>query len=370
MEKSPFYLFKRKLSSGKKMYYWYTYDKYGKRTTPESTGCTKRNDAVLFCMKRLSSDGSVKHSMPFDIFADKWFTPEHFWLKQVSQSKPLRDSTIRIRRFALTLYIVPFFQKMPVDKIDEDSIFSFRESLIKKGLSENYINAIFSTLKIMLTAAVDKNIIQKNPIPHSFRGMRQKNNREAFSLNELEYIFKQKWEHNELKYFCLLSAVTGMRFSEIRGLQNDQLFDSYIKIDRQYYVDKISETKTGCKRFATIPSRLMDILKAMPNRTFFVFPSIKSIETPLGERFVRRNLYSMYSEKMLKEKDDRILTFHSFRHFLNTYLLSNNIKKEKVDFMLGHSSGKGSMTELYTTWKPEMYTDILGLQEKLLDRLI
>lgn len=370
MEKAPYYIFKRRLKSGKSVYYWYRYDRYGQRTVPESTGCTRRNEAILFCNKRMLEGGRVGSSVTFKDFAEKWFTDGHFWVVQKRQAHDIKESTLRLRRISLNTYIEPFFKSIPLEMIDEALIFSFRESLIKSGLSGNYINSIMATLKIMLDSAVDKEILKKNPIPSTFGSMRQERRREAFSIEELVYIFRQEWRYSELKYFCLLSAVTGMRFSEVRGLQKEQVFDNYIEIDRQYYLDKMVPTKTGAKRFTPIPGRFVEILKNAPDNIFFMFPSLKNIARPVYERTVRDALYSTYSEDMKKAKDGRCLTFHSFRHFFNTYLLSNGIKKEKVDFVMGHSSGTGSMTELYTSWKPEMYNDVLELQEKLFVRLI
>lgn len=370
MEKAPYYIFKRKLKSGKSVYYWYRYDKYGKRTVPESTGCTRRNEAILFCNKRMLQGGRIGTAVTFKDFSEGWFTDSHFWLIQKRQTHPVKEATLHLRKIALKVYIVPFFKTIPLEMIDEDLIFSFRNSLIEKELSGNYINSILSTLKIMLDSAVDKGFLQKNPIPSTFGSMRQERRREAFTVDELIYIFGKKWQYSEIKYFCMLSAITGMRFSEVRGLQKEQLFDNYIEIDRQFYFDKLAATKTGEKRFAPVPERFIKILRNIPNHTFFMFPSLKTIDKPIYERTVRQALYRSYSDEMRNSKDNKCLTFHSFRHFFNTYLLSNDIKKEKVDFIMGHSAGRGSMTELYTSWKPEMYNDVLKLQEELLDKLI
>ncbi len=370
MEKAPYYIFKRKLKSGKSVFYWYRYDRYGKRTVPESTGCTRKNEAILFCNKRMLQGGRVGTAVSFENFSDGWFTDSHFWVIQKRQTHCIKKSTLYIRQIVLKAYIVPFFKTIPLEMIDEDLIFSFRNTLIEKKLSGNYINSILSTLKIMLDSAVDKGFLQKNPIPSTFGSMSQERRREAFTIEELVYMFKQEWRLPELKYFCMLSAITGMRFSEIRGLQKEQLFDNYIEIDRQYYIDKIGPTKTGVNRFTPVPERFVKILRNTPNNSFFIFSSPRAIDKPVYGSTVREALYHSYSEKMKSAIDNKCLTFHSFRHFFNTYLLSNDIKKEKIDFTMGHSSGKGSMMELYTSWKPEMYNDVLTLQEELLDKFI
>ena len=102
----------------------------------------------------------------------------------------------------------------------------------------------------------------------------------------------------------------------------EQIKDNCIDIDRQYYGDYgVQDTKTDEKRFVPIPSRLRDMLLNLPENEIFVFSSLKNIGEPLYERTVRDALYDKYSEDMLKTKKTRTLTFHSFRYFLNTYLL-------------------------------------------------
>jgi hypothetical protein len=46
------------------------------------------------------------------------------------------------------------------------------------------------------------------------------------------------------------------------------------------------------------------------------------------------------------------------------------MNEEKVNFVIGHSMGKGSMMQLYTSWKPEMYDDVRQLQDRLIDELM
>ena len=71
----------------------------------------------------------------------------------------------------------------------------------------------------------------------------------------------------------------------------------------------------------------------------------------------------------LNIKCEQKLSFHSLRHFFNTYLTENDISDRKIKTIMGHSSGVGSMTERYTTWKPSMFKDILNIQNELCQNL-
>jgi hypothetical protein len=47
------------------------------------------------------------------------------------------------------------------------------------------------------------------------------------------------------------------------------------------------------------------------------------------------------------QKQERNLCYHSWRHFYNTYLFPENVSAKKVNAVIGHSSGAGSMADNY-----------------------
>ena len=64
----------------------------------------------------------------------------------------------------------------------------------------------------------------------------------------------------------------------------------------------------------------------------------------------------------------RKLTVHTNRDFYNTYLLSQNVPEPKVRAVIGHKDS--SMTNLYTYWKPDMFTEVYEAQIKLYKEII
>lgn len=61
--RADFRLFKRTLSSGKKVYYYYIYDDFGKRKQ-FSTGHTIKNKAFQFCLDKLKEDTLHRVAIP------------------------------------------------------------------------------------------------------------------------------------------------------------------------------------------------------------------------------------------------------------------------------------------------------------------
>lgn len=362
MEKSPFYLTKRKLKSGKTIYYYYCYDEYDNRTTPKSTGFSKKNDAFNYCIN-LFCKGSVQNNLSFEEFSKDWFTEKHPWTKDRKAVRKISSSTLDNYAFLLKTHIKPFFAPYPLYKITTGDLKTFRLRLVEK-YSPKTINVIMAVLKIMLGFATECGFINKNPMK-SIVSLQEENKREAFTIDEVKYLFSQKWNEKDLevKLICLVSALTGLRISEALGLQKEQLCDGYINVDRQLYQKKLKETK-GDFRFVTIPKKLEEVLRSRSSSPFIFWDRVKCCNYDADK--VRYVLTKYYSEDMLKRKKENSLTFHSYRYFFNTYLLLNNINEEKVNFVIGHSSGKGSMMRLYTSWRPEMYEDVKLLQEKLL----
>lgn len=364
MEKAPFYLTKRKLKSGKTVYYYYTYDSNGNRTTPRSTGFSRKNEAFSYCITLFQKGGIVKNIL-FKDFAKGWFTSDHIWLKDRQSVRNITKSTIDIYTTNLNRHILPYFSNMYLCKISSLDIKNFRIDMLNKGYSNKTINAVVGVLNIMLTFAVDSDYINKNPL-NAIKPLKEEKRREAFTIDEIKHIFNQQWRNDTHKLFCLTSAITGLRISECSGLQPEQICDGYLNIDRQLHLRRLTPPK-GDNRFVPIPKRLEERLRKISEGKEFVFSTQRKRQ--VCQSRVREALTNSYSEKMLNEKDKRNLTFHSFRYFVNTYLISNNINPEKVNFVIGHSERKGSMMQLYTSWKPEMYDDVRQLQDKLLDEL-
>jgi integrase len=65
-----------------------------------------------------------------------------------------------------------------------------------------------------------------------------------------------------------------------------------------------------------------------------------------------------------KERLERNLSFHAWRHFFNTVLRMNNATDTKVQSVTGHKSKK--MTDHYTHFDTRQFTEVREVQVKLL----
>lgn len=370
MNRQPFYLTKRTLNSGKKMFYYYTYDKFGNRTVPRSTGCTKKADAFSYCASLLKKNMLDSSKMRFRDYALGFFDDGSKWYQNRMLTGGLSESTKKGYRSYFTYHIYPYFENMLIDRITPNDIRDFRVCLKEeKELSNKSINNIVDCLRIIFDWAMEDDIIYKNPVSKTIKPLEVDKDREAFTIEEVKHLFKDKWENEKFFLFTLTIAMTGLRYSEAAGLTVNNVHENYIDIYQQWQ-NGLTPTKERDKRFIPIPKQLSDALIKLSNGNEFVFFDDFCPFKPLSRTRVVKSFYNKYSVQMKAEKSDRLLTYHALRYFFNTYLLSNDISPSKVNFVMGHSEGKGSMLERYTTWKPEMYHDVLQLQTTLLDRIV
>jgi site-specific recombinase XerD len=363
--REPFTIFPRTLPSGRVVYYYRTYSPDGERTTAHSTGKTNKTQARCYCASLLEQGLLYSGSgMTFGVYAKGFFDDNSQWMAdkiQAGQGKeqPVAVNTLKSYRHSLETYLLPFFKNIKLFDLKPSHIRKFRAELIEKELSNSVINLACTCLKIIVSYASADRLITTDPfasVPMMYVNAKTKS---AFTLEELKKTFNKKWENTERKTFSLVAAVTGMRISEVYAIRKETLFENYIDVKDQTNSKVLQPVKDGEKRKVRITPELYELLMCCIRRNGnFAF---SEAQDTYRNAFYRNCGYSQ-TERIKKN-----LSFHSLRHFFNTYLLTNGISEIKVKYVLGHSSGKGSMTERYANFQPEHFDDVAELQRKLLN---
>lgn len=362
--REPFTIFPRKLSSGKTVYYYRTYTPDGERTTAHSTGKTNKTQARNYCADLLSKGLLYSGTgMTFKVYAEGFFDDNSQWMSdkiQAGQGKeqPIAENTLKAYRHKLNTYLMPYFKNIKLMDLRPYHIKKFRMKLINEGLSNSVINLSCTCLKIILSYAAADRLITIDPfvsVPTMYINAKTK---EAFTLEQLKKAFNKKWESSERKIFALVGAVTGMRISEISAIREETLFQNYIDVKDQMLDNRLKPVKDGERRKVRICDKLYKMLSDCVRRNGgYAFTEAQDT--------YRRAFYK-YCGILEKDRTELGLSFHSLRHFANTYLIKNGIAEIKVKSVLGHSSGKGSMTERYTNFTPEDFDDVANLQTNLI----
>lgn len=373
-------LYRRK-SSKKTIYYYRAYRSDGSRTSGKSTGQTSERAARKYCEDLYKAGLLVPTpSVLFSTYARDWFKwDECPYVKDRRASGTPRRPGItadyaRQMRGYLTNHIMPYFASIPVSKINPVMIRKWRLWLKEgrqeaekpvPGLTNKSINNVASALKIMLDWALAEEVIHKDP----FRGVSQllvdDDTRGAFTLEQIETIFRAEWTSYDAWLFALTAAATGMREAEVRAIRRETLHERYIDVNLQYKAGKgLAPLKTKDERKVPICDALYRLLDAQTANKRFTFDVGEGV--PIGVKFATTRFSEIVNANFKEEKEESGLVFHSLRHFFNTYLQAENVPVNKVDAVIGHSSGKGSMTARYTDWRPEMFPEVYEAQEKLL----
>ena len=359
----PYTIFLRTFPSGKTVYYYQFRDENGKRSTPKSTGCTTLSSAKRFCQK-LYNSGELRTAskISFKKYTENLFTTEsRFYKWKVANKEKISLETLLAYNKFLRNQLLPYFSDYMITEIKRADVKDWVIWANDKW-SPKTVNLAQTVLNLIFKQAIDEELVENNPCYNlSFRTV-QKKQRELLTIQEIRDLYnKGKWWYDNQLVF-LLDIITGMRISEVVALQSENIHKNYIDVKHSYSRHfGLGSTKTYESRFVPIPSNISDILRKNQGYIFITHEG-KNKGKPLAINSFYSNLTENY--KLLGiDYQKRGLTVHTNRDFYNTYLLSENVPEAKIRAVIGHKDS--SMTNLYTYWKPDMFTEVYTAQDKL-----
>ncbi len=376
--REPFTLYLRKLPSGKKIWYYQTYDMNNKRTSAFSTGKKSKTAAKAYCFDLLKKDLLIPvrlSKITFKKYSENWWLWDKCeYLNYLKKRKTISRSYAKTARVMLGKHILPYFGKLQLREIRSYDIEKWLDTFAVKGLANATANLGLAFLKIMFKEAVRREIIFEDSSSSIMPLKTEAVVRGVLSQDEVSKLFnpenkKQIWSNDIYYYANLLSACTGMRLGEILAVRGEVLKDNYIIVDKQYTKSfGLTDTKTHHSRKVIIPETLMaEVLNySEQNNGGYIF-SIDGGKQPVYPDTMRRALFKALGNIGIddEQRRERNICFHSWRHYLNTTLRSNNITDGKLRALVGHSSSR--MTEHYTHFDTEDFKDIQEIQNKIIN---
>ena len=374
-EKNHFSVFARKRSDGKKVYYYYCYDESGRRVK-RSTGATSKAKAMDIIAKRIEQDCllmteqvSIAVAKAKNIDAAEYFLK--FFLEDCPicrqaelRGKPVSKRKKSTTRQVIVQYMVPFFQGKALVRVSANDIRSWQMYLKDKGLKPTTINAYYIMLNKILNYALDDGIIERSPAENVKPLYAAIEERAVFTPEEIVQIFSIPWRDPLVCLACKLAASTGMRVGEIRALRYNSIKNGIIEISASLTPDRVLKTtKSGKTRYCPIPyvlDREIQSLKALrfADDDDFIF-SLDNV-SPVTASHINRQLKKALIECGLSTDK----SMHSFRHFFNSMLVSENVNGELLRSVIGHESKE--MTDHYMHAEIADMTDIREVQKKIL----
>lgn len=347
--------------------YWYyrTYRQDGSRTCGKSTGQTVKTKAILMCDELLKSGNLVApKTVLFETYATGFFDDGSCWyidkcLDTVDGTMPITYNRLKGLRNSLKCHVLPYWEKYKLEEITLHEIKRFRSKKIDDGYAIGTVEQILGCLRIIMEKALNDKLIRESP----FKGLKslkvlRKSNKESFTDGDVVAICSLMKSDEHVLWFFITALCTGMRLSEIMAIRAETLFDGYIVCaDQLGKGGALLPTKTKKLRYVPIPKEMHDKLVSLITDSGFCFRRVQG--------FLAQGIVKNYSRE-----NGRTVTFHSARHYFNTYMLAKNVSNIKVAAVVGHTINDVGMQDRYTNWEPTHFPEIVKEQEELLSMIL
>lgn len=153
--------------------------------------------------------------------------------------------------------------------------------------------------------------------------------------------YKDYWNENFLYYTAsLVACFTGMRQGEILALTPEKIFPDHIYVCNSYGKGGLGPTKTKETRQIYMNQIVKNSLLNIMPETGYIFCYNK--EKPLTPQRLTEAFYRALERSGVskKQRQERNITFHSFRHFFVTYLRNKGITDTEITSITGQKTVK------------------------------
>jgi integrase len=227
-----------------------------------------------------------------------------------------------------------------LDQIDEDFLEGFKQYLQsniarrgkKQKLEANSALSYYNKVKAALREAYINKMIKENPSSR-VKGLKAgDNHRQFLTLEELQSMVNTECNNPKLKKAFLFSALTGLRWSDVKALCWDKIRYTEGAGWSLEYVQK----KTKGAEILPLSDQAVKVLGERKKDTTPIFEDL------CYHTHMNKQLQDWVDEAGIKKK----ITFHCARHTFATLQLSMDTDIYTVSKLLGHKHLK--TTEIYT----------------------
>lgn len=354
-------LYPRKMRDGRQVWYWRTYQD-GRRTGGRSTGKTTKREARAYCNALLKEGRLVRLEDPlFRDFARNfwdWDRCPYIRWRNAGRGRPVGQRHAGVERGFLTTRIMPYFKDYRLSEITDVMIEDWITGQADEVAPATCANLI-RNLKTMLNWAVKRKLLHTNPAAGiSIR--RTSAPRGILTMEEARALFTDRnaWRDDVSYALNRMAAETGCRQGELLRLQRDDLADDHVILRR-------TKGEDPNRTFVVpVPKATIELVRALPVDGPFVF-SLDGGESAYPPWDVTTRFYEALRAIGItaENRAERNITFHSWRHFFNTYLRGRGVPDAKIMAVTRHKTA--AMMERYTHWEPAHFADIIEAQGEL-----
>lgn len=309
-----------------------------------------------------------KGNMPFIKYRKTDFNPAvdkgKEWCEANCKSRrgTIKDSSIKINRSKYNNHIRPVLGKIKVQKIEKRAVVKLQQDLSKK-LSASMTNGVIVLLKTVLNAAVDDEILIKNPAA-SVKPLRKDDRPKASETihraltREEQQAFMQEAKTEWLYEFFCFSLCTGMRLNEITALkwQDIDYINNVIRVNKTVSwkegggIEETLPKSDTSNRDIPMNDTIKKILQMQKTKMSMVYGEIHARKMDsnifIGSNGAKAIASSTVSSaidnvlKRLRQQGTEIerFTHHAFRDTFATRYIEEGGNMQTLQKILGHSS--------------------------------
>jgi integrase len=380
--KRKFALYKRTNSKSKIVYY--AKIRGEEPGEPEeiriSTGQSSKASAELWVQKYLDDKANEekrieaeRFDMTFGDFAKGfWDYDGTYAIGRRARLRTVSNGFLDSRRGTTTKQLLPFWGKYKLREITSRKIDCWVVDMASDNrIAPGSVNQRLQILRVMLDEACKQDLLTDNPARYVKPIGDNYRRKGVLSLDEVRALLNPRiWPEYKFYAITLLTLATGLRMSEVRGLQVSQVHPEYIQVHTAWEEKYgLKEPKCGSMRDLPITPYIYEVLQEVIKTTgatqIVFFGASKS--SPMSKSWIEKQLYRAMARIGISEVDrlKRNIVFHSLRHTTNTILRSAGIADSKVRMMTGHR--EESMTERYTHFRLENYKEISAVQKTMIE---
>lgn len=232
-------------------------------------------------------------------------------------------------------------KEVPLETVDERFLEGFRQYLlscqVRKGksltkLNRNSAASYFNKVRAALRVAFKEKMIKDNPALRVKCISEQSTHRQFLTFEELQKLAQTECKMPVMKKMLLISALTGLRCSDLKNLKWENIQYS----EQDGYSIQYTQKKTKKAEILPIANQVVVMFGERDEESEFIFPNFK---------------YSSHNNNILKQfvKDAGInknITLDNGRHSYACLQLSMGTDINTIRDLLGHSNLKTTM--IYT----------------------
>ncbi len=350
----------------------------GKFSTARTTKQTRKGDAERWCIEQLSAGPIItRRFLTLEEYTRGFFAWNGAWATD-KRVRGLRVSPrhCQEREDLMRRFILPQLGDRRLLDIDRGVIKAFRNGLHDRGYAGGTINHILSCLKTILETAEDEGLIRQ--APRIDRAANRPKHKGILEIEEVQRVFSIEWSDRRAYAGNLLAATTGLRLGELMGLvlADVRLDEGFLHVRRSWdtRLKMMNETtKTGRARNIFVPENVREELARIRDLNpyteagpeAFLFFGHRADRPMDGNAFIRA-LYEALARIGIDdaERRRRNITFHSWRHWLNSLLINAKIPLQKIQSITGHLTPE--MSQHY--YQLDDMADVLLIQQSIFTR--